>query len=398
MLRYVGITHEHAAATDREAFVLSDSAREALTQQLELDLGIGAALVVSTCNRTEIYFESEWVSASTVRDYLVNYVEATHQSYQLFVCIDDTAKTAALLVQVTNGLKSSVVGDKQIMAQVKEAFRMALQLGRQGSLLERAIQVAFRSHKRISNETSFRNGSTSTAYRALKIIAQALGGELGNRKLLIVGAGEIARDVLEYLPKFGFGQVWMANRTLATAEALATAHGMHVYDWQRVIAQDFSDFDAIITAVSHQKHLIRHLSGPQRVLVDLAIPLNIHPELGDYHHLTNVDEVSQQIATRRVQQAEALPQVQNIIAEEMTIFHDWLGQAETREFLKNYKAQTHRAIQEAIPAELRDQMDAQQWQLLTKSIANRLTKTPAVALQQAPNNQQLPTLQKVFIR
>ena len=127
------------------------------------------------------------------------------------------------LLHVSNGLRSALIGDKQIITQVKAAYQHSLEQKNQGSLLERAFQAVFRSHKRIAIESLYQRGSTSTAYSSLKMVNEYFGKEEAkDLSILIVGAGEIAEDILKYLPKFHFRDAFLSNRTFEKASRLTS--------------------------------------------------------------------------------------------------------------------------------------------------------------------------------
>ncbi|MEL7004588.1 MAG: hypothetical protein AAFN93_17910, partial [Bacteroidota bacterium] len=279
-LLYVGVIHETASVEERSYFALSASEKNDLKEILKSRFLLKGLIIISTCNRTEIYFESPSTSALEMREALIEYTKQLHRvevSRKVFLLLNHTTETVNHLLRVANGLRSAVVGDKQIIHQVKVAYLDALRQKNQGSLLERAFQAVFRSHKRIHRESLYQQGSTSTAYSSLKLIEDFFGKEdIKNRSLLIVGAGEIAEDLLKYLPKFKFSKKSISNRTASKARKLAKNYDIKTYDWQHVLSNDFSSFDVVIAAVSNQKHLINttEKDGKRRLWIDLAMPSN----------------------------------------------------------------------------------------------------------------------------
>ena len=209
----------------KSLYALDKEQIKELTGKLQDHLSIKALTIIATCNRTEIYFESDSATPNDVCQLFRAYAENLHHT-QLpkdnFQLLDDSVDTANHLLHVANGLRSAVIGDKQIINQVKESYLTALTQHNQGSLLERAFQAVFRSNKRIQSESLYKRGSTSTAYSSLKMVENHFGhAELKSSSLLIVGAGEIAEDILKYLPKFHFKRVAISNRTELKAKALA---------------------------------------------------------------------------------------------------------------------------------------------------------------------------------
>ncbi|MEH0153525.1 glutamyl-tRNA reductase [Limibacter armeniacum] len=340
-LRSISISHKTASLELRESYLLSDSTRMALNNKILSSFDdVSGLMIISTCNRTEIYFESSSTSANELLDYLILFINPDHHQENqrhLFEVHDSTINAAQHLLYVANGLSSAVLGDNQIISQVKQAFWFALEHKTQGSVLERAMQATFRSHKRIVNETSFHSGSTSTAYMALKLIEEGLGkSNLSNQKLLIIGAGQISTEVLQYLPKFPFSEVYISNRTLEKAEKLANTYGIKMYAWDNVKKNDFSEFDAVISAVSNRKDLIKTVqkSKQSKVMVDLAFPANINPLIGKQENVSvfNLDDLNSQSELTSLERTNATSSVHEIIESEILILENWMRQHQLRKF------------------------------------------------------------------
>ena len=157
--RYLSISHHTAPVSRRERFHLDEADKQRLTDALRKTFpDLNALLILVTCNRTELYFETEATRAVEVRDFFLNWKlgEIRSEDQVDFRISDQTDDTVRHLLSVAAGLKSSVLGDAEIIHQIKKAYHQSLEQNLQGSLLERCIQTLFRSHKRISNETGFR--------------------------------------------------------------------------------------------------------------------------------------------------------------------------------------------------------------------------------------------------
>jgi len=265
-LMYIGITHETATVSERTNYTLTPNQKQDLIALLKEKLIIKGLTFINTCNRTEIYFESNVTSPYEVREVIIQYLEELHKtvlSRKVFLILDRTIDTVNHLLQVANGLRSAVVGDKQIINQVKESYHETLKNGYQGSLLERAFQAVFRSHKRIATESLYRRGSTSTAYSSLKLIEDYFGKkEMNELKVLIVGAGEIAEDILKYLPKFNFSRTLISNRTAIKADRLSKQYGIQTYDWSHIESGNFvSNEQRLKNGKLEKKWLEKHLTA-----------------------------------------------------------------------------------------------------------------------------------------
>ena len=169
-LRFISISHKTASVSKREEYHISDREKNSLITLIRTTFpDIAGLLLLTTCNRTEIYIETSETTAIELRDLLVNYKNRNLiLDKNLFNLSNSTEGTVKHLLEVSSGLESSIVGDAEIIHQIKKAHQLAIANQLQGSILERAMQTIFKSHKRISNETEFRDGTTSVAYKSLK--------------------------------------------------------------------------------------------------------------------------------------------------------------------------------------------------------------------------------------
>lgn len=395
MLRYISISHQSGSLNQRECYYLNDENRSKLIEAIKVDLpDIKGLIVLSTCNRTEVYFESSVTRAIDFCHYFIlktNPQKDVIKEARLFFMSDCPAITINYLLRVANGLQSAVIGDGQILSQLKEAYQFSLQNKMQGSVTERAFQAVFRSHKRVVTQTSFKRGSKSTAYRALKIVEENFGKTvLVHKKLLIVGAGQIAVEILKYLSKFQFSEVYLSNRTEAKAQNLARIYGTSVLPWQNIENNEYEAFDAVITAVSNQKDLLK--SGipahNKMVMVDLALPRNISRSLGENTNveLYNIDLVADQIEKADAKRNESIAEVEALIQQEIDIFTDWLKNEGVRKLLSEYKLNINTLINEAVQATVADKLTLDETKKLTDMLAKKIMRSPAVTMHQMPDN------------
>ena len=389
-LRYISISHKTASLSERECFHLSISDRILLHKKIRtLYQNINGLMLLSTCNRTEIYFEATTTTAAHMRDFFIAHqTKKWHDAtpLDLFQYSDTTIDTVRHLLRVANGLHSAVVGDAQILAQIKETYQYALNAKTQGSLLERSLQSVFKSHKRISNETNYHKGIHSTAYKALKLIEEEFGKQgLPSKKLLIVGAGDIASQVALYVQKFPFEHVFISNRTPLKAEKIAQANKLTVIDWSLVESNQLEQFDAIITAVSNRNKLITKIDDREnkRVFIDLAMPSNISKTVANNENmkLYGLDTVTGLIEQTDSMRLLALEQVEKVITNELSLFVQWMKKNQVRTFLKAYKQTTQDILKESLVAiKLDEKLEAKDLETLINRISEKLVKEPAMTM------------------
>lgn len=344
-LRYISISHKTASTEQREKYHISEEEKESLIHLICKDFtDITSLLLLATCNRTELYFESTETSANSILDFLIDYksIKNTKEEKALFCFTDSTENTIIHLLEVSSGLESLVFGDAEIISQIKKAhqFSMAHQL--QGSLLERALQAVFKTHKRISNETDFRDGTTSVAYKSLKVIRQNFdNASVKSKKILFIGAGDIVKQLFKYNSKFNFSNIYITNRSEEKAIIISQTNNCKTYPWANALANNFDDFDVIISAASNCPNLIKEnfCVNKKMLLIDLAVPCNINKALA---HNTNVilydlDSISVELEETKEHRLAATDAVKNIISEELATYIDWHREAHLRAILAQFK-------------------------------------------------------------
>jgi len=293
--------------------------------------------------------------------------------------------TARHLMDVASGLESMVLGDAEIVHQIKKAYQFSIAHKMQGSLLERALQSVFKSHKRISNETYFRDGTTSVAYKSLKVIRSTFGKMTSiNKKILFIGAGDIVKQLFKYNSKFNYSNIYISNRTVEKAELLCKAFKCKIYDWNKVLENDFEDFDVIISAASNCHHLIKNVqpSAKKQLLVDLAIPSNIDKSLteGDHVVFYDLDLISVDLEETKEKRLAAIDEVDIIISEEFSQFKKWLEDATLRDHLIKSKLSVNQKVIQFFK-DHNEEFDAQKIQDVTNKVMRKLmaqsdTKVP----------------------
>lgn len=343
--RYISISHKTASVAQRENYYISEEEKNSLAKLICNSFpDIAGLFLLSTCNRTEIYFESAITSAKVLCDFFINLkvTGSTKASHRLFRYSNNTEETVRHLLEVSSGLASSVIGDAEIIHQIKKAHQFSITHQLQGSLLERAMQSVFKSHKRISNETHFRDGTTSVAYKSLKVVSDTYDkASVKTKKILFVGAGDIVKQLFKYNSKFNFNNIYISNRTKERAIDLSNKHQSKVYDWDRVLANDFHGFDVIISAASNSQHLIKNIPvTPHKILlIDLGIPSNINKTIANNKNIIfyDLDSISVDLEYNKEKRFAAIGRVNEIISEELSVYNEWFQEAPLRAFLAEYK-------------------------------------------------------------
>ncbi len=395
-LLLVGVSHKEAPLDLRER--LHVGAHEAGDVGVELACA-GGAVVVSTCNRTEIYVAD--IDARAARTRVVGALaeRAGVAAAELGPVLNVAAGSLAArhLFRVAAGLESRVVGEPQILGQVREARRLAAAAGSTGRLLDRLFDHALLAGKRVRTETTLATASDSIAAAAAQLVKQRV-GPLEGRRVLIVGTGKIGGLTAAGLVAPGVESVFVAHRGLERAVALADRFGGRAVGLDRLGAE-VERADVVVSCtrcpqlVLELDEVARALArrhGAPLLLVDLAVPRDIDPRIGDLPgcELHDVDAVGSCAA--RTTRAGELRRAEQIVADEVARFEAWqraLGVAPDIASLRR-RAESIRVSELAradaklaalTPAERRAV------EALTAQLVNKLLHLPTVRAKEAPD-------------
>ncbi|WP_372638476.1 glutamyl-tRNA reductase [Fodinibius sp.] len=325
----VGVNHWEATIDVRERFSLTNVQKEELIRGAERE-GINSLFVISTCNRTEI-FAQDATSQEIIR-LLIAYSGATLEEFHNYGFEKEGQQAVEHLFQVAVGLDSQILGDLQVVKQVKEAYERSSRLDAVDGELHRLMQHVFRAHKRSRNETSLGEGAATTAYAAVKFAIKTF-ENLKNKNILLVGTGKIGKVTCKNLINLGARKLTLINRTRDRAEFVAEKYNLQVAGMER-LPQEIAEADLVIVATGSKEPVITlddmkpSLLDPKfKVMVDLSVPRNIDPEIDDLNFvdLANMDfltDVTDEAYRRR---EENIPLVKKIIEDELTDYKNWLS-------------------------------------------------------------------------
>lgn len=325
----VGVNHWEATIGIREQFCLGSTKTKELIQGAKRE-GIKSLIVVSTCNRTEIFAQD--ASPQELIRLIVTYSGATLEEFHNYGFEKVGEAAVEHLFQVTVGLDSQILGDLQIVKQVKEAYDLASDLDAVDGELHRLMQHVFRAHKRSRNETSLGEGAATTAYAAVKFAIKTF-DNLRDKNVLLVGTGKIGKVTCKNLINLGVQKLTLINRTRERAEFVADKFDLEVAGMDK-LSDEIAKSDLVIVATGAKEPVVTlddmkpSLLDPKfKVMVDLSVPRNIDPQIGEmeFIDLANMDfltDVTDEAYRRR---EENIPLVKKIIDDELTDYKNWLS-------------------------------------------------------------------------
>lgn len=325
----VGVNHWEASIEVREKFSLSDQQKDELIQGAKRE-GIDSLFAVSTCNRTEIFAKD--TSPEELIRLLITYSDASLDEFHRYGFEKVGRSAIDHLFQVTVGLDSQILGDLQVVNQVKEGYEFASEKDAVSGELHRLMQHVFRAHKRSRSETSLGEGAATTAYAAVQF-ARKTYDNLKDKNILLVGTGKIGKVTCKNLVSLGAKKVTLINRTRDRAEFVADKFDLEVASYDDLPHQ-IEESDLIIVATGANNPVVKlkdmepsRESGDFKVMLDLSVPRNIDPRIGklDFVDLANMDFLTDVTDEAYQKREENIPLVKKIIDDEVTDYQNWLS-------------------------------------------------------------------------
>lgn len=325
----VGVNHWEATIEVRERFSLKHSQKRELIDGA-LREGLRSLFVVSTCNRTEIFAQD--ASPQELIRLLVAYSNGSLDEFHTYGFEKEGYQAIDHLFQVAVGLDSQILGDVQIIKQVKKGYELAGAKDAVSGELHRLMQHVFRAHKRSRNETSLGEGAATTAYAAVKFAIKTF-DNLRDKNILLVGTGKIGKVTCRNLINLGAEKLTLINRTRDRAELVANKFDLAVAGID-ALPQKIAEADLVIVATSAKKPVVTlddmkpSILNPKfKVLVDLSVPRNIAPEIGDLNFvdLANMDFLTDVTDEAYRKREQNVPLVKKIIEDELTDYKNWLS-------------------------------------------------------------------------
>jgi len=328
----LGVSHRTAPVELRERLDFSSRDLGAAVQALALRPSAAETVVLSTCNRSEIYVVSGDPARAReeVTGFLSEYHRLPESVFTPHLFSHDSEAAVRHLFRVAAGLDSIVVGEPQILGQVKDAFQAAAEHHRAGPVLSKLFHWSFLVGKRVRTETGLGEGAVSVSFAAVAL-ARKIFGQLNGRRVLVVGAGEISTLTAQHLRANGVGEILVTSRTQAHAEALAASVNGRSVPWDD-LAQGVAASDIVVTATGSQRPIItraqveasRHRRDPL-FIIDIAVPRDVEASVGDIEQvfLYNVDDLQTLVQENLSRRSSEVDRAEAIVAEEVAKFGAW---------------------------------------------------------------------------
>lgn len=397
----ITISYKNAPLDIREQIALNEDECKALMVKLQEVLGVAESLVLSTCNRTEIYYTSDTdLSAEIIKVLAVQKAISSATIAPYFTRYTNQDDAVRYLFEVSLGLHSQVIGDLQIPNQIKNAYQWSADINMSGPFMHRLLHSVFFTNKRVVQETAFRDGAASTSYAAIEAIETFL-PLLTNPKVLVIGLGEIGRDVCLTLADKGYKNITLTNRSHEKAVALANELGFEVADYNNVENQ-ILEADIVISSIRRDEPLItsellsRNTRSQIKYLIDLSVPRSIAPSVEQLGGIVlyDLDEIQQRANTALERRVAAIPQVQNIIEQAVADFNDWSKEMIVSPTIQKLKNALEQIRQEEMARYMKgiSEDEAKKIDKITSSMMQKIIKLPVLQLKAACKRGEAETL------
>lgn len=411
----LGVNHQTAPVEIREKLAYSGDCLNPLVQIKEIP-GCDECCFLSTCNRVEVLLVGDPAAGTftAVRDFLfagsgISGEEAARYSY-----LYTGGEAINHVFRVAASLDSMVVGEPQILGQLKDAYRKAMEHKATGAILHRLLSKSFSVAKRIRTETNIGGSAVSISYAAVQLARKIL-GDLGGKTVLLAGAGEMAELAAEHLLAQGIGKVVVANRTLERAVSLARRFNGEAVSLAELVPR-LAEADILISSTgapdlilrkADMAPLMRQRYNRPIFLIDIAVPRDLDPGLNDLDniYLYDIDDLQQVVESNKDERRKEAERAGRIVDEEVIKFLEWLGNMELAPTITELR----RRAEELRRAELQRTLAAlpelgpegrRAVEMMGVSLVNKLLHHPMLFLKKSEGSEvkqrNLLALRKVF--
>lgn len=392
----LGINHNTAPVDIREQVAFAAEALSSTHQELLHRSGVREAVILSTCNRTEIYYRTDSDNPNQVSRWMSEHHHLDHNQVQPYLYLHQDKEAVRHLFRVASGLDSLVLGEPQILGQLKTAFQVAGSAQAIGPLFNKLFPWAFSVAKRVRTETAIGGQAVSVAFAAVSL-AKRVFGDLSSRQVLLIGAGETIELVARHLREQGVTQMVVANRTMERANLLAQEFKARAIGLG-AIPEALTQADIVVSSTASPlpilgKGAVETAMKPRRhrpiFMVDIAVPRDIEPEVADLDdvYLYTVDDLKGIIEENLQNRRQAAVFAEHIIGEEIEAFDRWQKSLTAVPAIRALRDHTEALRQQELQRALRFLRQGQDPETvlegLSQGLANKFVHQPTVALRAA---------------
>ena len=389
----LGINHKTASVAVRERVAFSPEQLVEALRQLCRVVGSREAAILSTCNRSELYLEVEHAQPQAVLEWLAQFHQVPVEDLQACAYVHQDDQAVQHMMRVACGLDSLVLGEPQILGQIKSAYAVAREAGTLGPILGRLFQATFSTAKTVRTDTAIGENPVSVAFAAVSLAKQIF-TDMSHSQALLVGAGETITLVARHLFEQGVKKIVVANRTLERATALASEFGA-----QAILLSDIPDAlvnsDIVISSTASQLPILGK-GAVERALklrkhkpifmVDIAVPRDIEPQVGELDdvYLYSVDDLHEVVTENLKSRQGAAKAAEELVVRGPSDFMQRMRELEAVDVLRAYRQQGERLRDEELARAQRALANGASPEdalaALARGLTNKLLHAPSVQL------------------
>ncbi len=405
-----GINYKKAPLDIRERFSFDENECMRFLSYLSQQDGIEEAVILSTCNRTEFYVvanHSSSLANGKLAHILTKYlglqdphtIQDYFYKYRDFEAVEHLFKVAA-------GLDSMILGEDQILGQVRNAYTLAVEAKTAGKFFHKIFHQSFRVGKRSRNETKISWGAASIGSVAVEL-AQKIFSDF-DKNILLVGAGDIAQVTLMNLQKRGINRLTITNRTLAKAQKLARQFNATAIPFDE-LKDGIEQADMAICSTASREaiistEMIKEIMAQRKnrplFLIDIAVPRDVETEVRDLYNvfLYDIDDLKSIVSQNLMKREQEIPKVMEIIREEMNDFVNWHKSLDVLPTIKQLQHHFDDLRQREIKKNRKHfaPEDWEQMEKFSKSLLKKFLHSPMIQLHECKDTSELCTIRKVF--
>ncbi len=406
MLLTLGLNHNTAPLEIREKVVFAPDRITNSLQSLTNLSSVEEAAILSTCNRTEIYCDLTHQHPEDLIAWLAEQHNLNHQDIKSYLYTHSDMHSIKHMSRVACGLDSMILGEPQILGQMKSAYQQANEAGTLGKYLGKLFQHTFQVAKKVRTDTAIGSSPVSIAFAGVKL-AQQIFSDLHAQTALLIGAGETIELTAQHLKELNIGRVIIANRTLEKAHAIASrcnGYAIEIKDIPKHLAEADIVFSStasqlpilgkgsVETAIKKRKH-------KPMFMVDLAVPHDIEKEVGELSdvYLYSVDDLKNVIDEGLQNRREAAEQAEDIINTQVSSFQTWVRSQGASEIIQQLRHQSEQSRDTALNKALQSLQNGTNPENVLKRLANDLTNKllhePSSSIKQASADSNIQLLQ-----
>ncbi len=391
-----GINHKTAPVKIRERVAFSPEKLPEALRELTAHNAVAEAAILSTCNRTELYCGLDDADPEAVLSWFRAFHGLKPEEVDPYIYTHPDRLAVRHMLRVASGLDSLVLGEPQILGQMKDAYSTAHEAGTIGRKLNRLFQHTFLVAKQVRTDTAIGASPVSVAFAAVSLSRQIY-SDLGEHTALLVGAGETIELVARHLHENGIRQIVVANRTVEKAHALAAEFGGYAIALNEIPAH-LAEADIVISSTASQlpilgKGMVESAVKARKhrpvLMVDIAVPRDIEPEVGDLDdvYLYTVDDLQEIIDEGLRSRQEAAQQAEEIIDTQVAHFMGWMRSLQAVATIRSYRDRGEAMRNEVAEHALRQLRAGQNPEFviseLARQLTNKLIHEPCVQMKHA---------------